>query len=109
VEGFAQANRDFDAYQEWRKSRSGNRDIPIGKPPKRPVYPTIPSKSINIRSNGGYRYNMTISWNFIEESVGSGKAFSGAKKGQLKFAYEGTVVLMQKAVMYSEKGNDKVG
>lgn len=109
VEGFAQATRDFDAYQEWWKSRSGNKDIPIGKPPKRPVYPTIPSKSINIRSNGVYRYNMTISWNFIEESVGSGKAFSGAKKGQLKFAYEGTVVLMQKAVMYSEKGNDKVG
>ncbi len=89
IQGYAEANAAAEAYDIWW----GNGDPAMGNPPPPPQYPTIPRRSFRVSSNKGYKYDMTVNWNFIFESVHTGQAWEGAKQSELRSRYAGDIVL----------------
>lgn len=89
VQGYAEANAAAEEYAEWWKN--GNHST--GNPPPPPQYPTIPKRSFRVSSNKGYKYDMTLEWNFVFETIHSGLAWEGAKQGELRSRYAGNIAL----------------
>ena len=100
VQGYADANAAAQAYNDWWK----NGDHSAGNPPPPPQYPTIPKRTFRVSSNKGYKYDMTIAWNFVFEEVHSGEAWAGAKKGQLKSRYAGNIALSKSSFRTTPNG-----
>lgn len=92
IEGFAQANEDAEAYYLWWKE--GNHSD--GNPPPPPQYPVIPKRTFRVSSDKGYKYDMTIDWNYVFETTHTGQAWAGAKQSQLRTRYAGDVQLTRK-------------
>ncbi|QDH84724.1 hypothetical protein KMC57_gp59 [Achromobacter phage vB_AxyP_19-32_Axy24] len=82
-------NLAYKQDQEWTYWYNAQRDWenPLyGKPePPRGSYPVMPSKSFRIRSSTGMEYDMEISWNMLEFTTGTGKLWTDAKPGTLRF------------------------
>lgn len=76
----------WDAWYANQSSGGGGWHNPQwGKPePPKPSYPVMPSRSFRINSTSGMRYDMTISWNMLELTTGSGQLWAGAKPGKLR-------------------------
>lgn len=89
IAGFARANEDAKAYYQWWTQG----DHSAGTPPAPPQYPVVPKRTFRVSSNKGYKYDMTIEWNYVFETTHSGQAWSGAKQGQLRTRYAGDVQL----------------
>lgn len=89
IAGFAQANEDAKAYYQWWTE--GNHSA--GNPPSPPQYPIVPKRTFRVSSNKGYKYDMTIEWNYVFETTHSGQAWAGAKQSQLRTRYAGDVQL----------------
>lgn len=96
IQGYADANAAADAYIQWWEN--ANNGTVIGTPPPLPEYPVIPSRSFRVYSNMGYKYDMTLSWNYISETTHSGEAWVGAKQGNLRTGYAGNIVLTRKNI-----------
>lgn len=84
-------------------SGQGDPDSPyFGEPePERGVFPQIPSFSFQHASagRGDINYNITVSWNAIDETVGSGKRKPDAKAGELWFETLGEEVFEQTLIV----------
>ena len=100
IQGYADANVAAQAYNDWWKGG----DHSAGNPPPPPQYPTIPKRTFRVSSNNGYKYDMTIEWNFVFEEVHSGQAWAGAKKGQLKSRYAGNIALSKSSFRTTSNG-----
>lgn len=96
IQGYADANAAADAYIQWWENAANG--IVVGTPPPLPEYPVIPNRSFRVYSNVGYKYDMTISWNYISETTHSGEAWAGAKQGNLRTRYAGNIVLTRKNI-----------
>lgn len=69
----------------WSNAQSVPTDPLYGKPePTRIPYPPSNDKRITLRATP-INYNMRFSWLRMNEITGTGQAWPGAKKGQLKF------------------------
>ena len=95
IAGYQAANDAVDAYIEWWDRREGQI---VGTPPPLPEYPVIPKREFRVHSNKHYKYDMTIGWNYVFETTHSGKAWSGAKQGQLRARYAGDITLTRKNI-----------
>lgn len=100
IQGYADANVAAEAYYDWWKN--GNHSA--GNPPPPPQYPTIPKRTFRVSSNKGYKYDMTIEWNFVFETTHSGQAWTGAKQGQLKSRYAGNIALSKSSFRTTSDG-----
>lgn len=101
IAGYADANQKAIVYHDWWKNV--NRDT--ANPPPAPQYPVIPTRNFRVNSNKGYKYDMSTSWNFIFETTHSGQAWAGAKQGQLRTRYAGSVILYKTAFRTDQAGN----
>lgn len=67
----------------WKNAQSNPLNPLFGKPePARQPYPASPVRNVVIQSP--LAYDMRISWDAIAESVGAGKAWAGAKSGDIR-------------------------
>lgn len=105
IAGFAAGNAAADAYMQWWADNTASTGNPVGNPPPLPVFPVVPSRSFRVTSNKGYKYDMTISWNYVFETVHDGLAWAGAKRNQLKTRYAGEITLTQKAIRKGPNGS----
>lgn len=96
IAGYDAANAAADAYIEWWTNAANG--IVDGTPPELPVYPVIPSRSFRVSSDLGYKYDMTVSWNYISETTHSGSAWAGAKVNQLRTRYAGNIEFTRKNI-----------
>jgi len=108
IKGFDDGNAAVDEYTEWWSNNTSGGTV-IGTPPPLPEFPIIPTRSFRVSSNKGYKYDMTISWNFAFETVHTGSAWEGAKKNQLRTRYAGDISLTQKAMRKGNTGQLIVG
>ncbi|QDH84161.1 hypothetical protein Axy13_053 [Achromobacter phage vB_AxyP_19-32_Axy13] len=75
----------WTAWYEQQQNNGGGWGGQWGRPePPKPSYPVMPSRSFRIVSSTGMNYDMTIGWNMIEQTQGSGQLWAGAKVGQLR-------------------------
>ena len=84
-------NTAYQAWEQWRYAQN-NTSGGYGDPsPPLPSRPSIPSNEIRINSSGSIdtKYDIRISWNFIDEGVGSGLGRPGAKRGDFWFVDRG--------------------
>lgn len=93
IAGYQAANDAVDEYVKWWNMTEGH---VFGTPPPLPEYPVIPERKFRVYSSKQYKYDMTISWNYVFETTHSGKAWSGAKQGQLRARYAGDITLTRK-------------
>lgn len=100
IQGFADADIAAQKYYAWWKD--GNQDA--GNPPPPPQYPTIPRRTFRVSSDNGYKYDMTLDWNFVFEELSSGLAWPEAKKGQLKSSYAGNITIPHTSFRSNERG-----
>lgn len=100
IQGFADANLAAEAYDEWWR----NGDHSTTTPPPPPQYPTVPNRTFRVSSDKGYKYDMTINWNFVFEEQSSGLAWPDAKKGQLKSRYAGNISLPRTSFRTNSRG-----
>jgi hypothetical protein len=96
IAGFENANNAAEAYKTWWENRATGSPT-TDTPPPLPVYPIVPERSYRVSSNKGYKYDMTISWNYTFETTHVGSAWSGAKKGEIRTRYAGVIELHQDA------------
>lgn len=94
LEGATYQNR----WNAWKAAQSNPADPLYGTAePSRASLTKPQSSSIQIKGTQSWTdwYNITISWNYISETVGSGVAWAGAQPGQLRFAItEGNPILV---------------
>ena len=95
IAGYQAANDAVDAYVEWWNRQEGHI---VGTPPSLPEYPVIPKREFRVHSSKHYKYDMTIRWNYVSETTHSGKAWAGAKQGQLRARYAGDITLTRKNI-----------
>ena len=85
-------------WDAWKAAQSNPADpLYNTAEPTRSSISKPSSSSITIKGPQAWSdwYNITISWNYISETVGSGKAWAGAKVGDLRFAIsEGNPILV---------------
>ncbi|QHJ80081.1 MAG: hypothetical protein [Caudoviricetes sp.] len=98
IAGFEAGNAAADAYVEWWNLHGEEGEDVTEPPPPLPVFPTIPSRTFRVSSDKGYKYDMSISWNYVFETSHSGEAWTGAKQGQLRSRYAGNVTLTRKNI-----------
>lgn len=81
----AEASRQ--AWKEWRERQNATNPDPSDTEPTRLSYPTMPTNSLNIATSDATKlnYNITLYWNYIDESTGTGLLKEGAKRGDLWF------------------------
>lgn len=97
IAGFDAGNAAADAYVAWWNAHSGGGSV-TDLPPPLPEFPTIPSRTFRVNSSKKYKYDMSISWNYVFETSHSGQGWTGAKQGQLKSRYAGNVTLTRKNI-----------
>lgn len=100
IQGFDAANLAAKEYEEWWASN--NHSTP---PPSPPQYPTIPKRTFRVSSDKGYKYDMTLDWNFAFEELHSGLAWPEAKRNQLKSRYAGNITLTRTSFRSNNNGN----
>lgn len=98
IAGFDTANAAAEAYVEWWNAHGEEGADVTDNPPPLPEYPTIPSRTFRVHSDKEYKYDMSVSWNYVFETSHSGEAWSGAKQGQLRTRYAGNVTLTRKNI-----------
>lgn len=108
IAGFESANAAAEDYVNWWNTHGGEGADVTNPPPPLPEYPVIPSRTFRVRSNKSYKYDMSVSWNYVFETSHSGQAWSGAKQGQLKTRYAGDVVLTRKNIRTDPSTNKLV-
>ena len=102
-------NTAYQAWEQWRYAQN-NTSGGYGDPsPPLPSRPSIPSNEIRINSSGSIdtKYDIRISWNFIDEGVGSGLGRPGAKRGDFWFEDRGNDYL--EASIYGGQELDSEG
>ncbi|AHC56584.1 hypothetical protein JJJA_0068 [Achromobacter phage JWDelta] len=78
------------AWIQWYNDQQHNGPT-FGDPePPMPNYPVEPTKSFRIRSTTEMEYDMEIKWSYLEGTINTGKAWPGAKPGELRFINNGT-------------------
>lgn len=87
LQAYQLASKSAEEYQKWWEENTSGSPV-TSAPPAPPSYPTIPWRKYRVRSDK-YNYDMTIGWNYAEETTHSGIAFPGAKKNKLKFTFKG--------------------
>lgn len=106
IQAYELANMSAEEYaQWWADNTSGS--VVVSTPPAPPAYPVIPKREYRVRSDKGYKFDMTVEWAYIFESTHSGEAWAGAKKGQLKTQMGATVNLARKSFRTDAQGNLK--
>ena len=108
IAGFDAGNAAADAYVQWWNAHGSSGAPVTSPPPPLPEFPTIPSRTFRVNSNKGYKYDMSISWNYIFETSHSGEAWAGAKQGQLRSRYAGNVTLTRKNIRTDPQTNKLV-
>lgn len=87
------AKDSWDTWAIWSAAQSDSNNPLYGatQPTKLP-YPAIPGNSIRISSssNTAMNYDMTISWNLLQETVGTGLLKPDAKRDELWFTIGAT-------------------
>lgn len=90
-----------DPYDSMFKSR-------LRSEPERIPYPVAPFNSIRVASGSGFlKYDVTISWNFIEEEMGSGLLKPDAKAGDYWLTVGGPADVLEEQT-WQEKYDDVV-
>ena len=82
------AKNSWDDWYVWRAAQDNESDPLFGTPaPAKLAYPPMPVNSMRVAAtaNPTMNYDMTISWNSIGESSGSGLLKPDAKRDQLWF------------------------
>lgn len=71
------------AWVSWREAQSNPSSPLFGTPePEKGVYPAAPTTRVQVYS-GAFNYNITVSWNSMNELRGVGLGRPGAKVGQV--------------------------
>lgn len=99
------ANESQQAWMAWSAAQTDEDDPLFGTPePERLPYPTMPSNSMRISSGAAsvMNYDITISWNTIEETVGTGLLKPDAKRDELWFTIGATQEYEE--VIWGEEG-----
>lgn len=69
----AQAQASNIAFAQWSAAQSNPSDPLYGTPrPSVMAYPSLPSQSVQVRSNSKMNFNMTIKWSNLAETTGTG-------------------------------------
>ena len=78
------ADRSQRAWLAWKEAQ-GNPSSPLyGTPePTKQTYPTAPTTRLIVKSES-MNYEMWITWSTISETTGTGKAWEGAKTGEVR-------------------------
>lgn len=96
IQAYELANMTAEEYSQWWANNTSG-SVVVSSPPPPPEYPVIPKREYRVRSNKGYKFDMTVEWAYIFESTHTGKAWDGAKKGELKSQMGNTVTLSRKS------------
>lgn len=87
------AQTSWETWTEWSAAQTDEGNPLFGTPePERLAYPQMPSNSIRVSSgsNPTMNYDMTISWNTMEETTGTGLLKPDAKRDELWFTINAT-------------------
>ncbi|QYW02273.1 hypothetical protein PP740_gp069 [Stenotrophomonas phage Philippe] len=85
------AKESWDTWTKWKEAQSNSADPLFGTPePVRKAYPVMPNNKMRIASdkNTVMNYDITIGWNTILETTGSGKLKPDAKRDEVWFTSE---------------------
>ena len=104
IEAYRLANLDAEEYSQWWADNTSG-SVVVSTPPPPPDYPVIPKREYRVRSSKGYKFDMTVEWNYIFETSHTGKAWEGAKKGELQRRMGETVTLSRKAYRTNAQGD----
>lgn len=101
VAAYAAANAAAKEYYFWWTEG----DHAGANPPPPPQYPVIPKRYFRVSSDIGYKYDMTVEWNYVFETTHTGQAWSGAKQSQLRTRYAGDIQLTRSNFRRDDNGN----
>lgn len=104
LQAYELAKVSAEAYQQWWEDNTSGGTVTTAPPPP-PVYPNIPWRKYRVRSDKNYSYDMTIGWNYAEETTHSGLGWPEAKQGNLKFEYKGNQVFERTSFRTDSSGN----
>lgn len=104
IQGYELANMSANEYAEWWSTHTGG-SVVTTAPPQPPAYPVIPWRQYRVNSTKWYKYDMTVGWNYIFETVHTGTAWEGAKKGELRTQMGTSINLTRKSFRTNSSGN----
>lgn len=93
---WAAADAVQQVYNQWVANNGGDASL-NNQPPPIGTYPAIPTQSIEIKtsSNSNINYDMLISWNGVELSIGAGMADPAHGVGDIWWVVNGADTLTQ--------------
>lgn len=104
IQAYELANMDAEEYSQWWADNTSS-SVVVSTPPNPPEYPVIPKREYRVRSSKGYKFDMTVEWNYIFETSHTGTAWEGAKKGELKTQMGETITLTRKSYRTNTQGD----
>lgn len=93
---WAAAEAAQETYNAWAQSNAGG-TTNTSTPPPLPTFPTLPVQSIQIKSDKktNINFDMLISWNGVESSIGTGLVDSTHKAGDIWWVVNGADTFTQ--------------